>query len=107
MPTKAKQNTTAKVNKPEAATAARVNKDVKVQARMDAELKQAAEKIFEELGVSPTEAIRMFYTQVRIHRGFPFDLKVPNAITLAAIEETEHPETLESCDDLDGFFDNL
>jgi antitoxin component of RelBE/YafQ-DinJ toxin-antitoxin module len=49
----------------------------------------------------------MFYTQVRIHRGFPFDLKVPNAVTLAAIEETEHPETLESCDDLDGFFDNL
>jgi DNA-damage-inducible protein J len=79
MPTKAKQSTTAKGNK-----------DVKVQARMDAELKQAAEKIFEELGVSPTEAIRMFYTQVKIHRGLPFDLKVPNAVTLAAIEETEH-----------------
>jgi DNA-damage-inducible protein J len=96
MPTKAKQSTTVKGTK-----------DVKVQARMDAELKQAAEKIFEELGVSPTEAIRMFYTQVKIHQGLPFDLKVPNAVTLAAIEETEHPETLESCEDLGGFFDNL
>ena len=90
-----------------ASTTAKPTKDVKVQARMDAALKEAAEEIFESLGVSPTEAIRIFYAHVKIHRGFPFALRIPNEVTLAALEEAEHPESLETCEDLDGFFDSL
>jgi len=82
-------------------------KDVKVQARMDSDLKQAAEKVFQKIGVSPTEAIRMFYTQVKLQKGFPFALKIPNAATLAAIEEAENSEALETIEDVDALFDNL
>lgn len=81
------------------------SKNVKVQARMEPSLKQEAEEIFSSLGVSPTEAIRMFYSQVKMHKGFPFELKVPNDLTLAAMEESEHPENLETIGD--DFFDNL
>ncbi|MGD1866118.1 MAG: type II toxin-antitoxin system RelB/DinJ family antitoxin [Phormidesmis sp.] len=84
-----------------------LKKDVKVQARMDSELKQAAEEVFQELGVSATEAIRMFYTQVKLQQGIPFALKIPNAVTLAAIEEAENAEALETIEDVDNFFDSL
>lgn len=87
--------------------AVKQTKRVKVQARMEESLKQSAEEVFEKLGVSPTEAIRIFYTQVSIQRGFPFELKLPNETTLAALEETKTPNELETCNDLNEFFDSL
>ncbi len=48
-----------------------------VQARMHPDLKAAAESVFAHLGLSPSEAIRVFYKQVELHQGLPFDLKIP------------------------------
>lgn len=97
-----------RVKRPVSASASpSCKKDVKVQARMDSELKQAAEEVFQELGVSATEAIRMFYTQVKLQQGIPFALKIPNAATLIAIEEAENTESLETIEDVEEFFDSL
>ena len=57
--------------------------------RMDKEIKDQAEKIFNELGLNMTTAVNIFLrTAVREH-GIPFELKleVPNEITAEAIEE--------------------
>lgn len=58
--------------------------------RTDKEVKFAAEKIFEELGLNMTTAVNMFLRQVIRENGIPFELKlsVPNDTTLAAIEES-------------------
>lgn len=48
-----------------------------VQSKMPSDLKAAAESIFAHLGMSPSEAIRIFYKQVELHQGLPFDLKIP------------------------------
>ena len=72
-----------------------MNKDNRIQARIEPELKRAAESVFAQLGISSGEAIRMFYSQVRMRGGIPFDVTVPNQETLDAIEEAEHPETLD------------
>jgi DNA-damage-inducible protein J len=45
-----------------------------VNFRIDSVTKSEAEAVFAKLGVSPTEAIRMFYKQVAIHQGLPFDV---------------------------------
>ncbi len=57
--------------------------------RTDKEIKLAAEKIFEELGLNMTTAINIFLRRTIRDNGIPFDLKLdsPNAITVAAIEE--------------------
>jgi len=60
-----------------------------IRARVAPELKEEAERIFETLGLSPTEAITVFYKQVTLHHGLPFALKVPNAETRAAIADAE------------------
>ena len=50
--------------------------DTVVRARVSSELKVETEKVFEELGITTTEAIRMFLSQVKIHGGLPFSVKV-------------------------------
>ena len=57
--------------------------------RIEKDIKEAAEEIFNELGLSMTTAVSMFLRQTIRTNGIPFELKLntPNAITVAAIEE--------------------
>ena len=57
--------------------------------RIDAEIKSAAEQLFEELGLNMTTAVNMFLRQAIRTGGIPFEVKVntPNEITAAAISE--------------------
>lgn len=57
--------------------------------RTDSEIKNAAEKIFEELGLNMSSAVNIFLRQTIREKGIPFalTLNVPNAETVEAIEE--------------------
>lgn len=48
-----------------------------VYARIDTELKGNAEGILAKLGISPSSAIQMLYSQIVLHNGMPFDLRLP------------------------------
>lgn len=50
-----------------------------VYARIDTELKESAEKILNQLGISPSSAIQMLYSQIVLTRGLPLDLHLPSA----------------------------
>lgn len=50
---------------------------IPVFARIDRDLKEDAEEILAELGITPTSAIRMFYRQIVMRRGLPFELRMP------------------------------
>ena len=58
-----------------------------VRARIDPELKARAETILDQLGLNASDAIRLFYTQVTLSDGLPFDVRIPNAETRKAIRE--------------------
>ena len=62
-----------------------------VQARISRDLKREAEAVFDAIGMSTADAIRIFLTQAVNTGGLPFQptAKIPNAETLAAIEELE------------------
>ena len=60
-------------------------KTAMIRARVEPELKREAEDLFLELGMSATEAITLFYRQVTMHRGLPFDVRVPNEETVKAL----------------------
>ena len=57
--------------------------------RIDKNVKIAAEKIFEELGLNMTTAINIFLRQTIRENGIPCELTLntPNSVTMAAIEE--------------------
>ena len=54
-----------------------------VYARIDTNLKDNAEGILAQLGISPSSAIQMLYSQIVLKRGMPFELKLPSAKPLA------------------------
>ncbi len=48
-----------------------------VYARIDTNLKENAEAILSQLGITPSSAIQMMYSQIVLKRGLPFELKLP------------------------------
>ena len=74
---------------------------------MDPDLKADAEKVLSKLGISTTEAINLFLSQVRLRRGLPFDVKIPNKATLKAMKDAEEGRNLSSYDSLDEFFKKM
>jgi len=69
-------------------------KTLMIHARVDPKLKRSAESIFSEIGISTTEAIRLFLKQVELHKGLPFPVSIPNEQTIAAMAEASNPATL-------------
>ncbi len=67
-------------------------KTAMIRARTEPELKEQVEEIFQSLGLNQTEAINMFYHQVVLNRGLPFDIKLPNEETAKAIEAARNKE---------------
>ena len=72
-----------------------------IRARVEPELKAEAESILKTLGLSPTEAIRLFYRQVTLRRGLPFSVRIPNAETQRAMRQALEGENLTEWPDLD------
>lgn len=60
-----------------------------VRARVDDTLKKDVEKIFEEIGINTSQAINIFLKKVKQEGGIPFELKIPNEITLEAMREAK------------------
>ena len=60
-----------------------------INARIDLECKEQAQGVLEELGLSMSGAIEMFFKQIVLQQGIPFDIKLPNKDTAQAIEELE------------------
>jgi DNA-damage-inducible protein J len=60
-----------------------------IHTRIDPELKADVDEILSQLGLTSSDAIKLFYKQVVLNNGLPFEIKLPkyNAVTLAAMEE--------------------
>ncbi len=73
-----------------------------IRARVEPEIKHDAEAVFKALGLSPTEAITLFYRQVSLHNGLPFAVKIPNAETREAMGQAIEGRDLTEWSDLDA-----
>ena len=63
-----------------------------INVSIDADIKNRAEQLFSQFGISVSDAVSIFLHQSLIDGGFPFSIKMkaPNAETIAAIEESKH-----------------
>jgi DNA-damage-inducible protein J len=84
-----------------------MSKDAMVRARIQPELKKRVEIMFEKLGLSTTEAITLFYRQVDLRKGLPFDVVIPNEVTKKTMEDTDAGRNLILCKDADDMFKKL
>jgi DNA-damage-inducible protein J len=78
-----------------------------INARTEQELKTEVENILKTLGMSTTEAINIFFKQVKLRRGLPFPVEIPNEETLRTFRDSEAGKGLTECEDADDMFRKL
>lgn len=76
--------------------------DAVVRARIDQATKQEATELFQKMGITVSDAIRMMLVQAVAEKALPFEVKVPNAETVAALRDSRNGEVtrVTSVDDL-------
>lgn len=77
------------------------------QFRIDAKEKQEVFQIFEELGIKPSQAIKMFFRQVKETRSIPFEVRLPNKETIETMEKVKQRKELNVCNNTNDLFDKL
>lgn len=70
-------------------------KTAAINARIAPKLKEDVESILARLGVTTTQAITMYFEQIRMNKGLPFSVRIPNDETLQAMREAEAGELAE------------
>lgn len=83
-----------------------MHKTAAVVVRVEPALKIKAERILYKIGISSSEAIRIFYTQVCLNEGIPFAIKVPNKTTQKAMRDAELRKT-KKAKNVDVLFEEL
>lgn len=84
-----------------------MSKTAMVRARLEPDLKHRAESVFHRLGLNATQAITIFYRQVELRDGLPFDVVVPTGTTKRAFEASETGRDLVVCNDAEDMFRKL
>ena len=78
-----------------------------IRARVEPGLKAKAEGIFGQLGLSASDAIRIFYTQVALTNGMPFEVRMPNALTRKTQEDADAGKNLTRYASVDEMFKDM
>lgn len=60
-----------------------------VRARIDPVLKRDASAALADMGLTVSDAIRLLLTRVAAEKALPFDVRIPNATTAAAIKAAD------------------
>jgi len=74
-----------------------------IRARTEPALKAEVDKIFSKLGLTCSEAINLFFKQVTLKNGIPFDVVVPNRATLKSMKDIEQGKVTKAKDLKDLF----
>ena len=66
-------------------------KTANLYARIEPDVKEQAESILSALGIPASNAINMFYKQIILHRGLPFEVKMPavRPVDTSALSDAE------------------
>lgn len=66
--------------------------DCVIRSRVDPLIKAKADKLFKHMGLTLSEAIRLFLYQSVAEKRIPFNIGIPNTITRMALEEADRGE---------------
>jgi len=78
-----------------------------IKVKVEPELKEEVETIFESMGLSATEAINLFYNTVKVLKRLPDEIKTPNEETLQAFRDSDAGKNIVKTRNLDDLFNQL
>ena len=77
-----------------------------VHARIEPQTKRTAESVLRRLGLTPTEAIRIFYKQISLRGGLPFPVAIPNELTGSTLEKSRRGKDIQEFSSLETMFES-
>lgn len=83
-----------------------MTKTAMIQARIEPETKRKAEAVLKHLGLSSTDAIRLFYRQIVLRKGLPFAVAVPNETTAKTLRKSRAGKDTQEFATLDALFES-
>ncbi|MGA2070475.1 MAG: type II toxin-antitoxin system RelB/DinJ family antitoxin [Sedimentisphaerales bacterium] len=78
-----------------------------INARIDTRSKEQARKILDCLGLSMSEAISLYFRQIILRRGIPFDIEIPNELTAKTLRDSRKGRGLRKAANVDALFKEL
>jgi DNA-damage-inducible protein J len=81
-------------------------KVAEIRSRIEPDLKENATRVLASCGLNVSDAVRLFLRQVVAQNGLPFEVKAPNAVTRAAMEEADS-DNLPRFESVQELFDDL
>lgn len=67
---------------------------IRTNVYLDSDTKQKAQDIFKQYGLGLSDAFNIFLTQSVLQRGIPFEIKIPNDITIEAIKDARENKNM-------------
>ncbi|MDD5092635.1 MAG: type II toxin-antitoxin system RelB/DinJ family antitoxin [Candidatus Wallbacteria bacterium] len=78
-----------------------------ITTRIDPEMKKRLDVILKCLGLSMSEAINIFCSQIILNNGLPFEVKIPSKETIQVLSDTDQGKKLVKCKDVNDLFARL
>ena len=66
-----------------------MSKTATIRARIEPDLKSEVEDILSQLGLTASEAVLLLYRQIRLRRGLPFEVAIPNKLTARTLRASK------------------
>jgi DNA-damage-inducible protein J len=66
-----------------------MSKTATIRSRIEPGLKSEVEEILSELGLTASETVHLLYRQIKLQRGLPFDVRIPNEVTARTLNASK------------------
>ena len=84
-----------------------MSKTATIRARVEPQLKSEVEEILECLGLTASETIQLLYKQIKLQRGLPFDVRIPNEITTRTLRASRAGKNVKRFSTKQELYDDL
>ncbi len=84
-----------------------MSKSAMIRVRVQQSVKDEAEAVLNELGISPSDAVRIFYKQIVLQHGLPFGVLIPNERTQKTIDDAMAGRNLVTYDSTEAIFRDM
>ena len=75
--------------------------------RVDANAKQQAYKVLNQIGIKPTDAVNMLMHHIAMFKELPFLPRIPNTETIQTFRDTDTRKNLTHHDSIDDLFSKI
>jgi DNA-damage-inducible protein J len=82
-------------------------KDTTVKARVETDLKHDVEIILHQRGMTMSDAINAMLIQIKLHKDFPFEPKIPNKLTAKTLKDSAKGKNTKRFNSTEALFKDL